>query len=109
MSMSMNGNGVPPVDPMVPEDPADGVNALLRAIRLMAEKASMDPSAAEAADYANAALRFSQAIVVLDPNLTSDGVPLAHELAMEQQRQDGQERLERARQAAAAPTPGKQG
>lgn len=94
---------------MVAENPEQGVDALLRAVRVMAENAATEDSAAEAKDYAAAALSLAQAIVVLDPNLTSDGVPLEHEVAMEQTRQDGQQRLERARQAAAAPTPGKPG
>lgn len=103
-----NGDGaLPGLQPggIVPEDASVGVDALLRAVRVMAQKAAMDPSAQEAKDYGAACLSFAQAIVVLDPDLNQQGVPLAHEVALEQQRQDGLARLEQVRQAAGAPTP----
>lgn len=99
-----NGNGVPP---SVAPDSAPQVLAMLDTMLVLTREAAMDQSGAEAKDRAQAVLAFAQAIVVLDPTLNQQGIPLAHEVVMEQVRQDGQERLEKARQSAAAPTPKK--
>ena len=100
----VNGNGGPP---SAAPDTAGLVAAMLDAMGVLTGKAAMDASAAEAKDHAASVLSFAQAIVVLDPTLNQQGIPLAHEVLMEQVRQDGQQRLEEARQAAAAPTPKK--
>jgi hypothetical protein len=122
----MNGNGQAP-PPMVPEDPMQGVNEMLGAIRLCASKARGTQSAAEAKDFAAAALSFAQAIIVLDPSLSQGGTPLAHDLALEEVRGQTQENMARiqaeasiaqehirganalkqAKETAAAPTPAK--
>lgn len=81
------------------------VAAMLDAMLVITRKASMASSMAEAKDAASAVLSFSQAIVVLDPALNQQGVPLEHELAMEAQRQDGARKLEEVKQAAAAQAP----
>lgn len=104
-----------PVDPnaavlpggVTAEDPLVVANALLHAIRVMAENASSEGaggSAAEAKDFAAAAKSFADAFVVLDPSLSSDGVPLQHEREMEQMRLDAEARRDeaRARQHASA-------
>ena len=56
-------------------------------------------------EASEAALKFAQAIVVLDPTRLPGGVPVEHELGMEAVKQDGMQRLEKARKAAAAPSP----
>jgi hypothetical protein len=121
----MNGNA-PPVMTMV--DPMAGVNEMLRAIQSCGSKAAGAQSAAEAKDFAAAALSFAQAIIVLDPSLSQGGTPLQHDLAMEAQRGQTQENvaqiqgqtqlaaekirgehaLRAAKETAAAPTPKKQ-
>jgi hypothetical protein len=58
---------------MVPEDPAVGVQALLRAIRVGAEKAAAADSAAEFKDFGNGALAFAQVIITLDPTRLAGG------------------------------------
>lgn len=80
--------------PMVQQDPAEVTDALLRACKLAAQKASAAEDTREMGDAAKAALAFAQAIVILDPTLGSDGVPLDHQLA-----------LAEAQSRAAAPTP----
>lgn len=122
----MNGNG-PIQPPTVPENPMAGVNEMLGAIRLCATKARGATSAAEAKDFATAALNFAQAIIVLDPSLSQGGTPLAHDLALEEVRGEtqkdmariqaeaqikqehvrGQNALRQAKETAAAPTPAK--
>lgn len=94
-----------PQGPMQAADPAVGVNQALHAIEVMAGKAAGAESAAEAKDFGAASLAFAQMIVLLDPSRDATGVPLDHHVALEQQRQDGAARLERAKQQAAAPTP----
>lgn len=121
----MNGNGQAP--PIVPENPMQGVNEMLGAIRLCATKARGSQSAAEAKDFAAAALSFAQAIIVLDPSLSQGGTPLAHDLALEESRGEtqqaiaqiqagasiqqerirGENSLRQAKETAAAPTPKK--
>lgn len=121
----MNGNGPPPV--MTQVDPMAGVNEMLRAIQSCGTKASGATSAAEAKDFAAAALSFAQAIVVLDPSLSQGGTPLQHDATLEQirgQTQEnvatiqgqhavqleqlrGQHALQQAKATAAAPTPRK--
>lgn len=97
-------------------DPDAVTNALLWAVQRCAEKASTAQDTREAAEALKAALAGAQAIVVLDPGLSSGGTPLEHEIAMEQARSQGQLALEvqrgenqirQAKEAAAAPTPAK--
>ena len=104
MSMVQNGNGVPP---SAAPDTATLVAGMLDTMTVLNGKAAMDTSAAEAKDRTSALLNLAQAIVVLDPSLNQQGIPIEHEMALEALRQGGQERLEKARQAAAAPTPKK--
>lgn len=119
----MNGNGPPPV--MTQVDPMAGVNEMLRAIQSCSSKAAGAQSAAEAKDFALAALNFAQAIVVLDPSLSQGGTPLAHDAALEQirgqtqenvatiqgqhavqlERLRGEHALRQAKETAAAPSP----
>jgi hypothetical protein len=107
------------------EVPALGINAALRAFRIAAENSASEKSGAEAKDWAQAALNFAQAIVVLDPSLSQGGTPLAHDLAlkgMEGETQKavaaiqgetqvqvehvrGQHALRQANETAKAPTP----
>lgn len=95
-----------PVQPdAVDADVAAVRAAQLDAARLLASKAAGSVSAQEAKDFAQASFALSQAVVVLDPTLDQQGIPLEHHAALEQQKQDGQERLEKARQAAAPPSP----
>lgn len=111
-----NGGGMAAPAP----DPAEGMAheaslALLQALRVNAGFAAMaTDSAGEAKDFAAACLSLAQAIVVLDPNLTSQGEPLDHQIALETARATGQlaieqqrgaNALEQAKAAAAAPTP----
>jgi hypothetical protein len=91
--------------PMQQADPSVGVNQALHAIEVLAGKAAGAQSAAEAKDFGAASLAFAQMIVLLDPSRDATGVPLEHQVALEQQRQDGAARLERAKAQAAAPTP----
>lgn len=122
-------NGGPPPGPggMVQEDPAVGVNALLRALRVAAENAAGTQSGAEAKDYGAAALSFAQAIIVLDPTRSQGGTPLQHDIALKtidgQTQQavatiqgdaaakvaevNGQHALRLAKETAAATTPAK--
>jgi hypothetical protein len=122
----MNGGG-PGIAPggTTQEDPQLGVNALMRAIRVMAENAAGDSSAAEAKDHGQAALYFAQALVILDPSLSQGGTPLEHDMALAQIQGQTQAQvaaiqadatkhvanvqantqLRQAREAAAAPTP----
>jgi hypothetical protein len=106
-------NGGPPQGPQTggadQADPDAVTNALLWAVQRCAEKASTAADTREAAEALKAALAGAQAIIVLDPGLNQQGVPLDHELALEQTRQDGMLALEQARAAAAAPSPAKQG
>jgi hypothetical protein len=107
------------------EIPELGVNALLRAVRECAEAGAANPSGAETRDYAQAALFYAQALVVLDPSLSQGGTPLQHDLALEQVRgqtqqnvaaiqgntqvrvahTQGEHALRLAKETAAAPTP----
>lgn len=114
-----NGNGGPPAPgqaPMVPPDPHEVTDALLRACQVAAEQASTAQDTREISEAAKAALAFAQAIVVLDPGLTATGEPLQHALDMEGARQQGalaiehlrgEHALEQAKLAASAPTPSK--
>lgn len=125
----MNGNGAPPPLPngTVPEDPAMGVQAMLRAIRQAAENASGQKSSEEAKDWADTALKFAQAIVILDPSVSQGGTPLAHDIALKSidhetqkavaaingdtqvqvEQVRGENQIRQAREAAMAPTPSK--
>lgn len=76
----------PPQAPMVPEDVETVRQAILRAIRKMAESAAMAQDAREVKEYGAAAKDFGDAWVVLDPTLDEGGVPLAHHLELEDMR-----------------------
>jgi hypothetical protein len=106
--MSDMGFPVDVPDTIAP-DTEPQVLAILDAILLITDKAKMSASTsmAEAKDAADAVLKFAQAIVVLDPTLNQQGIPLDHELALKQVEMDGMERLEKAKQTAAAPQPAK--
>lgn len=130
----MNGQapmGPPPApvlsDGTNPVDPALVTNHLLNAILQAATKAASTGSGAEAKDYLDAALKGAQAVVVLDPSMSQGGTPLEHDIVMkgiegqtaqeiahiqrqaavEVEQQRGQNAIEQAREAAAAPTPSK--
>jgi hypothetical protein len=129
MDPQMNGNGGPPTLPngTLLEDPAMSVQAMLRGLRVSAENISGESSSEEAKDWADTVLKLAQAIVVLDPQVSQGGTPLAHDVAMktidhetqkavatihgqtqvqvEQVR--GENQLRQAREVAAAPTPSK--
>jgi hypothetical protein len=105
--MSMNGGGQLTAPGAIEADVARVRNAQLDAAEVLARKAAGISSGAEAKDLAQASMALSQAVVILDPSLDQQGIPLSHQRDMEQVRQDGQEKLERARQAAAAPSPAK--
>lgn len=90
---------------LVPVDPHAVTQSLLRAIQLAADKATVATDTREMDECAKAALNFSQAVVLLDPTLSPDGVPLDHQLAME--RVKGQNALDQTKAKAAASTPAK--
>lgn len=106
--MSVNGNG-PAVFPdgTVEENPALGVNAMLRAIRVCAENAASDDSAAECKDYAAAALSFAQTLALLNPTTDTQGIPLDHHVQMQHDKADRE--LEKVKEQAKSqpPTPSK--
>lgn len=52
----------------VPVDQDEVLEELLRAVKVLAENAQSEPSAAEAKDYGQAALAFAQAHITLDPD-----------------------------------------
>lgn len=107
MSDMVNGNGGPPPSPVMPVDFEEVANQLAIAIRMAGARAAMVDDPREFKELAEGALKFAQAIVVLNPELDASGIPLEHQTEMERLRLDGQERLERARAQAAAPTPSK--
>lgn len=72
----------PAVEPPRTVSPAEeaartaAIVQLLAAVEKAADAASMSQGAQDASDFANAALRLSQAAVILDPNLVGpQGVP----------------------------------
>jgi hypothetical protein len=107
------------------EDPALGINAGLRAIRIAFENIASEKSAQEAKDWAMAALNVAQAIVVLSPSVSQGGTPLEHDMAMKTlegqaqqavaqihgqtqiavEAQRGENARRQANEAAQAPTP----
>ena len=95
-------NGAPP-PVMVPEEREVVAQRLLNAIRVCAENAATDKSAAEAKDWMAAAKSGADAYVVLDPGLDAVGVPLAHQVAMAELDAANKERLENVRAQQAAP------
>jgi hypothetical protein len=100
---TLNGGG-----PVTREADVQAVRAAqLDAALLLATKAAGAVSAQEAKDFAQASMSLAQAVVVLDPSLDQQGIPIAHQVELEKTRQDGQAQLERVRQAAAKPTPKK--
>jgi hypothetical protein len=103
----VNGNGGPPSTASY--DTAPQVSAMLNAMTRLANHASMADSMAEAKDAAAAVLAFSQAIVVLDPALNQQGIPLEHELTLQREQHEAQRLLEdvKQRSAAQAQTPRK--
>lgn len=125
----MNGNGGPPPLPngTVLEDPAMGVQAMLRAMRVAAENAAMEGSSEEAKDWADTCFKFAQAVVILDPSLSQGGTPLEHDMTMKMvdhetqkavaaiqgetavkvEAQRGENQIRQAKEVAAAPSPSK--
>jgi hypothetical protein len=105
--MSMNGTAPPPSTASY--DTAPQVSAMLNAMTRLAKVAAMVESMQEAKDAAAAVLSFSQAIVVLDPALNQQGIPLEHELALKREEIEGAKVLEniKADRAAQAQTPRK--
>lgn len=97
---SMNG-APPPL--MVPEEREVVAQRLLAGIRVMADKVATEENGAEAKDYANAAKLLADAYVVLDPELSVEGVPLAHQAAEAALDRAHKEELERVRAQQAAP------
>ena len=113
--MSQNGTGTFP-DGTVPVDEAHVTNALLQAVLQAAQAGATAQDTREMGEAAKAALAYAQAVVVLDPNLTAAGEPLAHALEMEALKQRtnlaletirGEVALKAAKERAAAPTPAK--
>lgn len=116
-------NGAPPQDaaPVDPQQVAlhrlalDVTEALLQAIKVAAQVSATATDTREMDEGGKAALNFAQAIVLLDPNLNTEGSPLGHEMAlaqlqhehaMAQGAQEGQLAIQQAKAAAAAaPTP----
>lgn len=77
--------------------------ALVQAIYVAARISAAATDTREMDEAAKAALGFAQAIVLLDPTLSTEGVPLAHQVALQQMQ--GDQALQQAKQRAAAPTP----
>jgi len=94
-----------PQAPMVAVDPEVVVHAMFQAILNAANAANTANDARDLQSASDAALKFAQAIVLLDPQLDPQGVPLSHHTALEQMR--GQQALEQVRAQAAAPSPAK--
>lgn len=60
--------------PGVPMDEAvQGIQSMLHAINIMAQKAAASVSAAESKDFAQASLAFAQTIITLDPTRLQGG------------------------------------
>lgn len=55
------------------DEAAQGIVSMLHAILIVAGKAAMAESAAEANDFGKAALAFAQAIITLDPTRLAGG------------------------------------
>jgi hypothetical protein len=104
---TMNGQPPQPSPAAIEADVARVRNAQLDGAEILARKAAGASSGAEAKDFAAASMSLAQAVVILDPSLDQQGIPLQHQKELEQQRLDGQERLEKARQAASKPSPKK--
>lgn len=98
-------NGAPPET--ASPDSAAQIVAMLDAMLLLTRKSTMETSAAEAKDLSAAVLSYAQAIVVLDPALNQEGIPLEHEIALKDMELSANERIEKAKATAAAPTPKK--
>jgi hypothetical protein len=94
-----------PPGPMVATDPEAVTHALLQAVLNAANHANVATDARDMQSSADAALKFAQAIAILDPTIDPQGVPLSHHTALEEMR--GQSALEQARLKASAPTPSK--
>jgi hypothetical protein len=92
-------------DMLTPVDTQLTPDQLERAIQVLTSKAIASSDPRESKEYAQAILAMAQAIVLLDPEVDTTGVPLEHHVDLERTRQDGALRLEQARQSAAAPTP----
>jgi hypothetical protein len=90
---------------MVQTDPAAVSNELLQALLNCANHANTATDARDLQAAADAALKLSQALVLIDPELDPQGVPLSHHTALEEMR--GQQALEQARARSAAPSPAK--
>lgn len=107
----------PGQEPIPPEYTPEAVSqAQLTAAYLLARKAGTATSAAEAKDFAQAALLLAQGLIVMDPSLSQGGTPIEHDIALETVRQQGAVAVEKvrgdnalrqAKETAAAPTPAK--
>jgi hypothetical protein len=76
---------------------------LLRAIKAAAVNGSTANDSREMDEAAKAAKNFADAYVVLDPAVDGTGVPLQHQVQLEQLRQEGAQRLEEAKSRQSAP------
>lgn len=85
--------------------PEEVAKSLLHAVGMAAQKAAGVDDSREAHELGQAALAFAQAAVLLDPSLGPQGVPLQHELAVEDKK--GQTQVRIAKEKAAAPSPAK--
>jgi hypothetical protein len=94
-----------PPAPMMATDPEAVVDAMLQAVLNAANKANTATDSRDIESAATAALKFAQAIVILDPTLDPQGVPLSHHTEIEKMR--GQSALEQVREKSAAPSPAK--
>lgn len=95
-----------PMAPMVATDPAAVSNELLQSLLNCANHANTATDSRDLQAAADAALKLAQALVLIDPTLDPQGVPLSHHTALEEMR--GQNALEQVREKAAAPSPSKQ-
>ena len=117
--MVQNGNGPPPAafpDGTLKVDEAHVTNALLEAVLQSAQAGASAQDTREMGEAAKAALAFAQAVVILDPGVTSAGEPLDHQIALADAQAAGAVALEHvrgqhalavAKERAAAPTPSK--
>jgi hypothetical protein len=74
-------------------DTAGAIAGLIAAAEILARKARMTESMAEAKDALQGALFAAQAVAVFDPNKSQTGVPLDHELAVQHAQHAGAVRL----------------
>lgn len=78
MPPEMAGEPMAPEMPVLPNgvgmvDMVETTNALLRAVKVCAENSAGSQVSQESADYGTAALKFAQAVVMLDPSRLQGG------------------------------------